>query len=137
MGEGPGSPQWLLYLSPRQEPTFLLFIEADDEALAYQLGQPVNLIEVGNARPANQFIHTHISKCLYCSFYCLGGRSNRAGYLLSHRSRIRIVAANIRPGALCCIWAETPIHGCDKSWGASSTSILPGLFSERIALTRP
>src|SRR2546422_10209535 len=38
---------------------------------ANQLGQAVNLIQVGNTRPAHQFICTDVSKRLHCPLHCL------------------------------------------------------------------
>src|SRR3989442_13858235 len=38
---------------------------------ATQLGQAVNLIQVGNTGPAHQFICTDVSKRLHCPLHCL------------------------------------------------------------------
>src|SRR5258708_14939471 len=76
-----------------------------------------------------------MQKRLYCALRFYSRKRTRGARVPSRRSYKRIVAANVRPDPLCCIWTETPVRGCDKPWFASSTSSLPGFFSKSVVLT--
>src|SRR6185437_267098 len=102
-------------------------------ALAYQLRQPVYLIQLGDGRPEHYLVCACVFKRLDRRPHRLNGTGKATGDTLGVRPQEAIVVLQIDGSTLSSVLTQTKIRRPDKARFARPTRLRPGVERRRIA----